>query len=310
MRFLRTYIEISNICNLQCTFCPEVGREKKVLHSDDFRKILKQVLPFTEQICLHLMGEPLAHPEFKKILSICEEEGAVIHLTTNGTYLAKLGFETFLAAKSIRQINFSLHSFKDNFPGKDMRPYLNSILDFSKEAMIKRPELYINYRLWNIQDAQECAPENRDIINQVSEFFQVPIKENVIVGHRKSKNITGRVYFHFDSSFKWPTYADPERGDKGFCHALTQQIGIHADGTVIPCCLDKEAGIPLGNVLTESFEDILNSPRLVTMREGFKNHILTEELCRKCTFIKRFDKKLKRVPNLTTTSNEISRSQI
>jgi radical SAM protein with 4Fe4S-binding SPASM domain len=291
MKFLRTYIEISNICNLQCTFCPEVERDKKILSTTDFRKILKQVLPHTEQVCLHLMGEPLAHPEFPGILKICEEEGAVIHLVTNGTYLSKYGFDTFLKSKAIRQINFSLHSFKDNFPGQDIRPYLFDILQFSREALTEKPELYINYRFWNLLDKSQMREENQDIIDHICEFFQVQVNERINVALNKSKNIVGRIYFHFDSRFEWPNYAHPEQGSKGFCHALSQQIGIHADGTVVPCCLDKEAGIPLGNVLTESFESILQTKRLNDMRDGFKNHILTEELCRKCTYIKRFDKK-------------------
>jgi radical SAM protein with 4Fe4S-binding SPASM domain len=293
MKFLRTYIEISNICNLQCSFCPEVEREKKILSPHDFEKILLQILPHTEQICLHLMGEPLAHPEFPEILKICERHGAIIHLTTNGTYLSKYGFSTFLTSRSIRQINFSIHSYKDNFPAQDIRPYLFDILLFSREALKAKPELYINYRLWNLLGLTEMRNENQDIIDHICEFFQTPLNERIDVGFKKSKNITGRIYFHFDSRFKWPDYNDPQQGDRGFCHALSQQIGIHADGTVVPCCLDKEAGIPLGNILTTSFQDILLSPRLVKMREGFKRGLLTEDLCRKCTFIKRFEKKLR-----------------
>lgn len=293
MRFLRTYIEISNICNLQCTFCPEVEREKKILSTTEFRRILKQVLPHTEQVCLHLMGEPLAHPEFPEILKICEEEGAQIHLVTNGTYLSKYGFETFLKSKALRQINFSLHSFKDNFPGQDIRPYLYDILEFSKQALTEKPELYINYRFWNLLQGNQMREENQDMIDHICEFFQTPVNERVDVSYNKSKNLIGRIYFHFDSRFKWPDYNDPDNGERGFCHALSQQVGIHADGTVVPCCLDKEAGIPLGNVFTESFESILGSERLNRMRDGFKKQILTEELCRKCTYIRRFDKKVR-----------------
>lgn len=291
MRFLRTYIEISNICNLQCSFCPEVEREKKVLSLSQFSRILKDVLPYSEQICLHLMGEPLAHPEFAEILRICDEEGATIHLTTNGTLLSKYDFNLFWKSRSLRQINFSLHSFKDNFPNKDLRPYLFDILQFSREAQTARPELYINYRLWNLPEATGANEGNKEIMDHICEFFQVPITENVDTRHRRSKNILGRTYFHFDTRFEWPNLSSPDQGDKGFCHALSQQIGIHADGTVVPCCLDKEAKIPLGNVLNEGFETILNSPRLQAMREGFQKHLLTEELCRKCTYIKRFDRK-------------------
>ena len=291
MHFFRTYIEISNICNLQCTFCPEVERDKKILSTEQFRLILRQVLPYTDQVCLHLMGEPLAHPQFKEILEICNEEGAVVHLTTNGTFLEKFGFELFLNSPALRQINFSLHSYKDNFPDKDIRPYLFDILQFSKQALEQKPELYINYRLWNLPKTTESKDENISIIDHICEFFQIPINESVDVGFKKSKNLLGRIYFHFDTRFDWPSYQDPLQGTKGFCHALSQQIGIHADGTVVPCCLDKEAGIPLGNILHQPFEEILNTERLKNIRMGFQKHILVEELCQKCTYIKRFDKK-------------------
>ncbi len=296
MKFLRTYIEISNICNLQCSFCPEVEREKKILSPEHFRKILTEVLPYSEQICLHLMGEPLAHPEFKEILSICEELGATIHLTTNGTYLKHFDHNLFYRSKAIRQINFSLHSFKDNYPGQDMRPYLYDILQFSKGALTEAPEMYINFRLWNLSSVTNPNDDNSDILDHVQEFFGVPVTEKIDTRHRRSKNITGRVYFHFDTRFEWPSYGNPLQGDHGFCHALTQQIGIHADGTVVPCCLDKEAGIPLGNVLTDSFANILNEPRLKNMRDGFAKNQLTEDLCKRCTYIKRFKSGEKRPP--------------
>lgn len=298
MRFFRTYIEISNICNLQCTFCPEVERDKKILSADQFRKILREVVPHTDQVCLHLMGEPLAHPEFEKILQICNEEKAVIHLTTNGTFLSKFGFETFLNAPCLRQINFSLHSFKDNYPEKDIRPYLFDILQFSKEALVQKPELYINYRLWNLPNTTGSKVENQEIINHITEFFQIAVNERVDVALNKSKNLLGRIYFHFDTRFDWPSFNDPIRSEYGFCHALSQQIGIHADGTVVPCCFDKEAGIPLGNVLEQSFEEVLNSPRLKKIRDGFQKHKLVEDLCQRCTYITRFDKKLALTPPL------------
>lgn len=177
MKFLRTYIEISNICNLQCTFCPEVERDKKILSKEQFQTILQQVAPHTEQVCLHLMGEPLAHPEFLDILKICETEGVKVHLTTNGTFLAKYGFDTFFNSKALRQINFSIHSYRDNFPDKDIRPYLYDILMFSREALKAKPELYINYRLWNLSGKTEMANENHEIIDHICEFFQTPLKD-------------------------------------------------------------------------------------------------------------------------------------
>jgi len=286
-RFQRIYLEISNVCNLQCTFCPEVERPKRYLSLDEFQNILAQVEPFTPEVCLHLMGEPMAHAKFKEILQHCEAEGMPVMLTTNGTLLGQYSTEVLLSP-ALRQINFSIHSFKDNFPQKDWRPYLHDILAFSRIALEARPDLYINYRMWNLPGATQARDENQDFIDEICGFFGVGINERLNVAHRRSKNITGRIYFHFDTRFEWPSLAAPVLGDKGFCHALSQHVGIHADGRVVACCLDKEAGNLLGNVFEESFAQIIDGPRARDLLAGFQAGELRSELCQRCSFISRF----------------------
>lgn len=288
-RFRRTYIEISNICNLQCTFCPEVEREKFVMSKSNFKKIIQEVKPFTDEVCLHLMGEPLTHPDFGEILKSCKDANLPVQLTTNGTLLSKYDFHTIFDS-SIRQINFSLHSFKDNFPTKDWRPYLHDILAFSKIAMSEKPELYINYRLWNLETPTKTQSENQDMIDEICGFFGTAINERLDIAHRRSKNLIGRIYFHFDTRFDWPSLTAPYLSDKGFCHALSQHIGIHADGKVVACCLDKEAGNTLGNVFEQSFQEILSSKSLIDMHKGFQDGRLITNLCQRCSFISRFKK--------------------
>ncbi|MGZ3789149.1 MAG: radical SAM/SPASM domain-containing protein [Bacteriovorax sp.] len=286
-KFKRVYIEISNICNLQCSFCPVVDRDKKIMGLDLFEKTIKQVAPFTEQVCLHLMGEPLAHPEFLEVIKICEDHNVKINLTTNGILLNRYA-DLLSSSSSFHQVNFSIHSFKDNFKDKSILPYLTDILNFSKLAFERRAELYINYRLWNISDPTTQNDSNKDILSSIAKFFEVEIKEDIDVGSIKSKRIWNRVYLHFDSRFEWPSPAMPIQSTKGFCHALSSHIGIHADGTVVPCCLDKEARLDLGNCGTKSLEEILAGKRARTMREGFLQRKLAEDLCQRCTYIKRF----------------------
>jgi len=288
--FKKVYIEISNICNLQCSFCPEVKRDKKIMSPGLFRETLKQVLPLTEQVCLHLMGEPLAHPAFSEIMQICEEEKAAINLTTNAILLKK--HQNLLLSQScLKQINFSLHSFRDNFPDKSMDDYLNHVFHFSTSLMEKRPEVYINYRLWNQATTTELNQTNQEILNSIQQFFQKELNPNLNLGWKKSKNIVGRAYLHFDTEFEWPSLLNKFRSEKGFCHALSTHIGIHADGTVVPCCLDKEAGVKLGNCKEKNLSEILASKRVMVMKEGFKHSRLVEDLCQRCTYIERFDRK-------------------
>ncbi|MBY0515614.1 MAG: radical SAM protein [Bacteriovoracaceae bacterium] len=288
-RFRRVYIEISNICNLQCTFCPEVERPKFIMGLSEFKKVLTEVAPYTDEICLHLMGEPLSHPNFEAILLECKNQNMPVQLTTNGTLMTKFHADVFFNS-SIRQINFSLHSFKDNFPGKDWRPYLYDLLDFTRLALKEKPELYINFRLWNLPGITTMRDENQDFIDEIQGYFGIAVNERVDVSHRRSKNIVGRAYFHFDTRFEWPSLQSPLISEKGFCHALSQHVGIHANGEMVACCLDKEAGNKLGNVFEQSFEEILNLKATQQLHEGFQKGLLLSDLCQRCTFISRFKK--------------------
>ena len=286
-KFKRVYIEISNICNLQCSFCPVVDRDKLIMSLELFEKTLKQVAPLTEQVSLHLMGEPLAHPDFTKIIEICEREEVKINLTTNGILLNRYA-DLLSTSNAFHQVNFSIHSFKDNFKDKSILPYLTDILNFSKLAHQRRPEMYINYRLWNIFETTTQNDSNKDILGEIAHFFEVDIKEDIDVGSIKSKRIWNRVYLHFDSRFEWPHPSMPIQSKVGFCHALSSHIGIHADGTVVPCCLDKEARLALGNCNTSDLSLILKDKRAKSIREGFAQKKLAEDLCQRCTFINRF----------------------
>jgi MoaA/NifB/PqqE/SkfB family radical SAM enzyme len=274
-KFKRVYIEISNICNLQCSFCPVVERDKLIMSTSLFEKILTEVSPYTEEITLHLMGEPLAHPEFEKIISIVTENykktNVRANLTTNGILLNRYR-DLLIKSEAIRQINFSIHSFEDNFKDRDIMPYLKDILEFSKLSQELRDDLYINYRLWNIKTQNEQASSNAYLIDAINNFFNVEVKKSIDVSSIKSKNIYKKIYFHFDSRFTWPSPNLPILSDKGSCYG----------------CLDKEAIINLGNLSSQSLPSITESERALKIAEGFRHKLLVEDLCKRCPYITRF----------------------
>lgn len=290
MRFNKINIEISNICNLQCSFCPPVERNKGQMSIETFKKILPQVKSLTSQICLHLMGEPLLHPRLKEFLDLCLENAIPVFFVSNGV-LAKEKNYDLLLHPTIRQVNFSLHSFPDNFPKTDFKPYLQNIIRWTEKAFANRPDLYINYRLWNLQDTEVSIAHstNREMLNHIRDHFAFEWKrEQVELKKYKSVHIKNKLYLHFDSEFIWPSLQQEVRHTEGFCYALESHFGILVDGTVVPCCLDKEGVISLGNVNESPLLEILNSPRALAMQQGFKKKILTEELCKRCQYIERF----------------------
>jgi len=287
-RFQRVYVEIGNICNLQCSFCPIVARDKKVMEAALFEKVISEIAPLTEEVCFHLMGEPLLHHKFEEYVELCSRHALPVNITSNGVMLDEKKSDILLHP-IIRQINFSLHSFTDNFPDGDLNGYLKKIFDFTKAAMEKRPDLYINFRLWNLDGVKN----NEEILQRIENAFQIAINRNIEIGWRKNKKITGRVYLHFDTRFEWPSMSAPFRSTKGRCHGLSSHFGIHADGTVVPCCLDKEAGIKLGDCTNKKITEIIDGPRASKIAAGFKQGNLVEDLCQRCRFIERFDRSSK-----------------
>jgi organic radical activating enzyme len=295
-RFKKIYIEISNVCNLQCSFCPVVERDDQFMGPELFRQIIKDAAPMTDEVCFHLMGEPLNHPRFSEYLEICQSHNLPVNLTTNGTLLNEIRSQACLHP-IIRQINISVHSFEANFPNGDVHTYLEKVFAFAKRALLERPDLYVNLRLWNLPSAQEASPSktNTIVLKEIREHFNPDFQSTTDIRRKKGCNVKGRLYLNYDSQFTWPHPSQPVRGDQGFCHGLSSHIGILADGTVVPCCLDKEGVITLGSCGAQRLDEILKGPRAMKIGSGFAQGVLVEDLCQKCTFISRFDKKARRL---------------
>lgn len=263
--------------------------------AEQFATLAPQIAPLVDEVCLHLMGEPLNHPELASIIDICTRARLPINLTTNGVLLTG-SRKDLLLSPILRQVNISVHSFEANFPTREVDPYLERILSFADEAEKVRPDLYINLRLWDLKVGDEPAPSNQRIRAILEDRYKVDLSPAAInIKRRKQARLRGRLSAHFDSRFVWPSPALPKRSEQGFCHGLSSHFGIHANGTVVPCCLDKEAVINLGNSFTQPLNDILGSDRAERIRSGFQLGVLREELCQKCPFIARFDKKAKKL---------------
>lgn len=252
-----------------------------------FTSIIEQVAPLTEQVTLHLMGDPLVHPKLAEFLTVCERFQVPVFFVTNGVLLNTVR-EELLLNPIIRQVNFSLHSFHDNYGDKDPSIYLGKIFKFTERAFVERPELYINYRLWNLEAPVGVGAQNRSMLERVCQHFNYEFNRQIDVRQNKSVRIKNRLHLHFDTEFTWPALDLPLLGGRGTCYGLSSHFGILADGTVVPCCLDKEGKIPLGNVKEAPITDILANERSTKILKGFRDNKLVEKLCQRCNYITRF----------------------
>jgi radical SAM protein with 4Fe4S-binding SPASM domain len=290
IKFRKVYCEISNTCNLKCDFCPQssLARPTAFMTPELFRKIVAEVHPFTNLLCLHVMGEPLFHPDLALFLDICQEYNQGVSVVTNGVLLNEKSVQSLLNP-SVHQVNFSLQSFENNYQGMDNQSYLNRIFKFTERAFKERPDMHINYRLWNANSFEEIVEVNKKTLDKVREYFKLPDDcfDNIkFLGNR----IINNLFINLSSRFDWPSMDMPFQSTKGTCKATSNQLAILADGTVIPCCLDREGVINLGNCNEKSILEILNDPRALAMYQGFKRQELVEEMCQRCTYIERFNK--------------------
>lgn len=306
------YIEITNACNLHCSFCPSSdcgheagsGASRSFMPSALFEKcIAGTVEAGIENVYLHVLGEPTLHPGFALFLKDIKAAGLTATLTTNGTTIRRVAHH-ILNCPAVHQVNFSTHAYAE-LPPDDAHGYLQDVLDFCKMALAARPDMYINLRLWNI-GAATAGDWNEFAISRINETFNTQVAPGNFCSRHKSFPIAGRLYLHEDSRFEWPgtskVTASAEHGQSepaevtaskypaGTCHALDTHVAILHDGRVVACCLDYSGQITLGNIADQSLAEILDSPAARNLREGFEKHELRHPFCQKCSFCKRFGK--------------------
>lgn len=275
--YSRVYVEITNICNRNCSFCPGTKRAPRRMTLEEFETVAKKLQNITKYLYFHVMGEPLTHPFLPDMIRMANAYGYHPAITTNGTLLASKGKS--IVEAGIYKVNISVHSFEKGNP-EDYLSYLKTCFDFADYAS-KNGVLTV-LRLWN-----RGYDEGRNIntLALLHEYFPNEWKEGT-----RGARIRDKLHLEYGDRFEWPDMEATDRGNSVFCYGLKDHFGVLCDGRIIPCCLDREGAITLGNIFddAQTVEDILSSPRALAMREGFTKRHATEELCRKCGYARRF----------------------
>lgn len=278
----KAYLEITNVCNLRCSFCAGTRRAQGLLSPEQFRTLADRLRPHTEYLYLHLMGEPLLHPQLDELLAIAGELGFRIMLTTNGTLLPRRQ-DLLCASPAVQRVSISIHSFEGNQNCGGLKAYLDDCITFAKVGAAAGKRCV--FRMWNLdgEDTKGANQQNDAILARLQESFPEPWKA-------EPRGITLAPYVHLEwgEKFEWPDLAAEESGQVRFCYGLRDQVGVLCDGTVVPCCLDHEGNLALGNLYELPLEEILNSPRARAIYDGFSRGRAVEALCRKCGYARRF----------------------
>ena len=283
----KVYIELTSKCGLSCDFCPSANRATSSMSLELFKKINYEVKELTNDIAYHVVGDPLLVDNLQEYLDISYEVGLNVHITTAGYYL-KFSDVTTLNHPVIKQINFSLNSYRGNTLPISLDEYLQNIATFTLEYRKINSKSFINYRLWNKEEDNSHKSYNDEVMRIMFEKLgaELPAED---IDLTKRLRVISKVLFNFDSLFEWPSLDADFVSDKGYCHGLSSQMAILSTGEVVPCCFDYEAVINLGNVENNSLKSILASDRSQTIIDGFKNAMISEELCKHCAYRSKFD---------------------
>ena len=280
--FKRMYLEITNVCNLRCAFCPGTQRPRRFMTPEEFRQLATRLRPYGTYLMLHVMGEPLLHPRLAELLDIAGALGFRVCLVTNGTLLPRQ-LPTLEGSPALHKLSVSLHSFEGNGRQDAAAPYLEGVWQ-AAQRLSSRGVLSA-LRLWNSGGLDR---RNEEILSFLSEKLgrDVTALPTDRLGNRR---LGEGLFLEPGERFDWPDPAAPASGTE-FCHGLRSQIAVLCDGTVVPCCLDSEGRLALGNLHRQELAEILASPRATAMTTGFSRRQPSEELCRRCGYAARFSR--------------------
>lgn len=271
VKFKRIYIEITNVCNLNCSFCNGSNKVKREMTPEEFKEVLSKINNYTDYIYLHVKGEPLTHHNLDKILDITKEYNKKVCITTNGVFL-KDKLPILKKYDNIYQINISLHSENNK------KNYLEDIISSVNELFS-----YISYRFWTL-DNNKMDNKTKKYIKVLKEVYN---KEEIYDGIK----LKDKVYLSLDNKFIWPSINNDYYNERGTCLGAKTQLAILSDGTVSICCLDSEGVSNLGNIYLNTMEDILGSDKYQNILKGFNDHKVYLDICKHCSYKERFDKK-------------------
>lgn len=279
-RFAKAYIEITNVCNLNCSFCKGTDRKKEFISPLDFELYARKLLPYTDYVYLHILGEPLLHPELSEILKICGDLGLKACITTNGTLLCQ-NQDVILNSDSLYKLCVSLHSSGANgiLSREKMSEYLSSCVRMCKNASEKG--IISVLRLWNLENGNATDSESILLNKSVKEQLCSLFSEDTWVKTGRGIRVSDRLFLEYGEKFSWRESMEKSHF---YCYALKDQIGVLCDGTVVPCCIDCDGVMRLGNLKSDSVRDILISERAKKIIDGFKKSTAAEEYCKKCGF--------------------------
>lgn len=266
----RIYLEISNKCNLNCPFCA-YPKGNDFMDLNNINNYLDQIKPYCNYVYLHILGEPLLHPDIEKILQLLDEKDMQLQLVTNGVLLNR-HFD-LIKHKCLRKLSVSVHSVNGLHISPDYFITIDKLISSDTKAII-------DLRFY---DEENLSQDLKDYLNRLKSIYG--FKQT---SRKDSYKLKENVYVSFAELFEWPDMKHEIISEEGSCHGGIDMLAINVKGEVTLCCLDPLAYNSLGNLKETAFKDIIESAEYKKICTDLKNHKINKELCKRCSYRLRF----------------------
>jgi radical SAM protein with 4Fe4S-binding SPASM domain len=288
-------IDPSNLCNFRCNFCPtsdnellkKFSRPKGMMDFSLFQKIIDDIVKLKlktqinpKSLLLYKDGEPLLNKNIDKMVSYVKQKKVIdyIGITTNASLLnmdmtnklLNSGLDTLrVSIQSLSQVNFQKIT-KTKFDTQKIKKNISYFYSQKKE-LNKKTELIISY-----VDSENLDESKKK--NFVDEYSLISDRVDI-------KPING--WTRSDEN-DWRVGNERKKvGEPIVCADPFSRLSINFDGSVSICCVDWSHGTVVGNLKSESIEEVWNGKKLNEFRilhlKGQRSKIGP---CSKCDYIK------------------------
>ena len=238
-------IEPTNTCNLRCTFCfvtDGMTRDGGFMDFNRFKKIIDDCTDL-EHLCMHNWGEPLLHKDIFRMIEYAKNKGVnYVVMNTNGTLLTDKMINRIVNSK-LDIIRFSIDGSAETFKrvrGVELENIEKNIKKLKIIKEKKRPELKMGVVFTVEEDTEGDAEE---YINHWEKIVDhVRLQPKLITSPR--------------------TEVCPEPFGKDY-----GKLVVLWDGRVIPCCVDYNANLMIGNIQNDTIPNLWKSEKLNILRE-------------------------------------------
>ncbi|MGD1904930.1 MAG: radical SAM/SPASM domain-containing protein [Leptolyngbyaceae cyanobacterium] len=316
----RLHIEVTNVCNFKCEFCPDAIMERRRGHMDValLERLLTEVADhqLANIVTFHLMGEPLIYPHVFEGIAMAVERGLKLHLTTNGsTFHLRPDHIEALVASQIPKVTISLQTpdpqtftLRGAPPRLEPEAYFDGITQYVRanlQAAESPTRIHIKFldttphpflvphKPMHIVEGKAAMREElmrwaERLLSGLDDAPDAQAVERAIARHKPGR--WQLIPLHPKlvlETFPLDSWGNVESSQVtpahfGYCNGVSGQAGVLYDGTVVPCCKDYEGQIPLGNAQDIPLRDILAGPSACGLKKGFDRLKVNHPVCQRC----------------------------